>query len=253
MPIRVTILGSGTIIPSIERRSTALLIEAGERILLFDCGPAILDAIEETGLSYRAIDTIFLTHFHADHTLGIGHLLAARKNDCEGTDGSALTLYGPCGLVSFMDRWNELYHSLVSAEACLELVEVDSGDAYAVGEALVRAAPADHGGHPAFAYRIEYGNRTIVLTGDSAYTQSIVALADGADLLVSECSFPDSSPKAGHMTPLDAGRMAKKAGVGRVVLVHLYPAFEGTDPTIGVKRHYSGPVDVAWDGMVIEL
>lgn len=236
-----------------ERRSTALLVEAGDRILLFDCGPAILEAIEETGLSFRAIDTIFLTHFHADHTLGIGHLLAAKKNDCEPSGGRRLTLYGPHGLVAFMDKWNELYHSLVSAQECLELVEIGDGDTRLIGDVKIKAAAVSHGDHPALAYRIDYDNQIVVFTGDSEYTESIVTLAEKADLLIIESSFPDSSPKAGHMTPTDVGRTAKNAEVDRVVLVHLYPVFGSEDPAVGVTRQYNGPVDVAWDGMVIEL
>lgn len=253
MPIRVTILGTGVIIPSVERRSTALLVEAGDHVLLFDCGPVVLEAIEETGLSFRAIDTIFLTHFHADHTLGIGHLLAAKKNDCEPSGEQRLTIYAPFGLVAFMDKWNDLYRSLVSAQECLELVEIGDGDTRLVGDVQIKASAVSHGDHPALAYRIDYENQGVVFTGDSEYTESIVALAEKADLLIIESSFPDSSPKAGHMTPSDVGRTAKNAGVGRVVLVHFYPVFGSEDPAAGVKRYYSGQVDVAWDGMVIDL
>ncbi|MCK4236119.1 MAG: MBL fold metallo-hydrolase [Candidatus Krumholzibacteria bacterium] len=253
MHLRVTVLGSGTIIPSAERKPTALLIEAGQVAYLFDCGPGILQALEDTGFSFRSLNRVLFTHFHPDHTLGIGRLLAAINNDPASDKRQRLVFYGPCGLSDFIGRWNELYCSTTPGGDCLELVEVGAGEVLRDGDVWIRAVRVEHGDHEALAYRVDRRDASIVYTGDTAFTESLVELAKDTDLLVSECSFPDDRPAEGHLTPSDVGRLASRSRAGRVVLVHLYPVFEGSDPARSVKKHYGGPVIAARDGMTIDL
>jgi ribonuclease BN (tRNA processing enzyme) len=252
MSLHVTILGSGTIIPSLERRATALLVEAGEESYHFDCGPGILEALEETGFSFRSLGKVFFTHFHPDHTLGIGHLLAALNND-QSVEKERVIFYGPNGLADLVKKWNELYRSTVPRGGYLEIVEIGEGDLPLDGSVDIRTIGVDHGDLLALAYRVDFGDVSLVYTGDTAYTESLVEFSKDTDLLVSECSFTDNRPVKGHMTPSQVGHLAARSGARRVVLVHLYPVFEGADPAEGVRRYYGGPVTVARDGMVIDL
>jgi ribonuclease BN (tRNA processing enzyme) len=253
MSLQVRILGSGTIIPARRRRATSLAVGRGDEWCLFDCAPGSLDALEGTGLSFRDLERVFLTHFHPDHTLGIGRLLAAlRVDDSSGGQGG-LTLYGPSGLADFIERWHALYPATLPKGAPPALVEVDGGEVYGGGGVTVRAAAADHDGRPALSYRFDADDAGIVYTGDTAYTETLVELARGVELLIAECSFPDDRPMAGHMTPSDVGRLAERCGAARVVLVHLYPVFGVRDPAEAVTRLYGGPVTVAEDGMKIDL
>ncbi len=89
MTLRLTVLGSGAITPSRVRRATSLLVEGGGARVLLDCGPGALDALESAGKTFREIEAVLLTHFHADHTLGIGRLFAAMKNDGVGSGGGS--------------------------------------------------------------------------------------------------------------------------------------------------------------------
>jgi ribonuclease BN (tRNA processing enzyme) len=251
--VLVTLLGTGTIVPSTQRGPTAVLIDSNEGTSLFDCGPATLEAVEKAGHSFRTISRLFLTHYHPDHTLGFIHLLAARRIRLGASDCAPLAVYGPPGLSEFIERLGMLYPSLAAYAPDLDIVETAAGNVFRSGRFQVTAAEADHGSRPAFAYRVEEGDTRIVISGDTAYTEAVVALASGADLLLAECSAADDSPVEGHLTPADVGRMARRADVGRVVLVHLYPVFAGTDPAAGVRSAYHGPVDVGYDGMTIAL
>lgn len=253
MSLQVTILGSGTIIPTSNRRSTSLVIARGDELYLFDCGPGALDALEEAGLRFRELKRVFLTHYHPDHTLGIGHLLAAIRLDGVMGGGGSLTIVGPRGLGDFIGRWHALYHSTVLEDASLELVEIGDGDAYTENDVKVRAAKVDHDDYAALAYRFESEGRSVVYTGDTEYTESLVEFSKGADLLFAECSFPDDQPMTGHMTPTAVGKLAARARAGRVVLVHLYPVYGDKDPGAGVRSAFSGQVTVATDGMMIDL
>jgi ribonuclease BN (tRNA processing enzyme) len=220
---------------------------------LFDCGPGSLDALEEAGLSFRAVRRVFLTHYHPDHTLGLGRLLAALHVD-EHTNGTEpLTIHGPEGLTGFIDRWRALYRSTAPKGTPPDLVEVRGVDAYSGGGVEVRAVAADHSSETALSYRFEADGASIVYTGDTEYTESLVEFSRGADLLVAECSVPDEREMAGHMIPSTIGKLAAGAAVGRVVLVHMYPVFGAADPAAPVRRIFKGTVTVAGDGMKIEV
>ena len=253
MAVRVVILGTGTIIPSMSRKATSLLIEAHGETALFDCGPGALEAVERSGRSYKDIKRIFITHFHPDHTLGLGRLFSAMKNDGSFPLEGRIEIYGPEGLDRFIENWNGLYDGIVPGDERLGLCGAFRSTGHSGGGPDVRARAADHAGKAAYAYRLDYQGSSVVFTGDTGYTRSIVELAEGTDLLVTECSLPDDRAMNGHLTPSSAGRIALEAGVGRVVLVHLYPSMEEAEAIEGVKRIYDGPVEVASDGMEIDL
>jgi ribonuclease BN (tRNA processing enzyme) len=253
MALRLTVLGSGTIVPSQARRATSLLVEGGGEEILIDCGPGALQALEETGKSYRDIHRILLTHFHPDHTLGLGRLFAAIKNDAALTERHWIVIYGPEGLARFISGWNDLYDGIVPGDSILNLVTMEPGYEIDIGDMLITAGPVDHGGRPALAYRIERDGASIVYTGDTARSERITQFASGADMFVSECSFPDEAPAEGHMTPVEVGETAESAGAGEVLLVHMYPFFGETDPAAEVRRVFGGKVTTGRDGMVIEI
>lgn len=253
MALRLTVLGSGTIVPSQVRHATTLFIEGGGGDILIDCGPGALQAIEDVGRSYRDLHRILLTHFHPDHTLGLGRLFSAVKNDTAVTERHWIVIYGPAGLEKFISGWDDLYGSIVPDDDTLNLVTMEPGYETDIGDMMITAGPAEHGGRPALAYRIDMEGKSIVYTGDTSRSQRLDRFASGADLLVSECSFPDESPAEGHMTPSMVGEMAAAAGAGEVLLVHMYPFFGETDPAAEVRRRFDGKVTTGRDGLVIEV
>jgi phosphoribosyl 1,2-cyclic phosphodiesterase len=113
-------------------------------------------------------------------------------------------------------------------------------------------APAEHRPE-SIAYRLDSEDGSFVYTGDTEYSESVVELSRGAHTMLIECSFPDESPVPGHLTPGGVARMASEAGVGRVVLTHLYPAAEALDLPAEVGRGYGGEVIVARDGLKFSL
>ena len=78
-------------------------------------------------------------------------------------------------------------------------------------------------------------------------------LASGAHTLIIECSFPDSSPVPGHLTPRGVARIAREAGVQRVVLTHIFPPAEKVDLADEVGRGFDGEVIAAHDGLKLEV
>ena len=95
--------------------------------------------------------------------------------------------------------------------------------------------------------------RAFVYTGDTEYSESVVELARGAHTMLIECSFPDGSPIPGHLTPDTVARIASEAGVGRVLLTHIYPAADRLDLAAEVGKGYDGEVIVAEDGLTVSV
>jgi phosphoribosyl 1,2-cyclic phosphodiesterase len=114
----------------------------------------------------------------------------------------------------------------------------------------LRWAPAKHRPE-SIAYRLEGENGAFVYTGDTEYAETVVELARGAHTLLIECSFPDDAPVPGHLTPSGAARIAREAGVERVVLTHVYPQADALDLVAQVGRGYEGEVMMAEDGLKI--
>jgi ribonuclease BN (tRNA processing enzyme) len=252
MSLKVTVLGSGTIIPEPDRMASGIFFDAGGTEGLIDCGPGVLQRFQATGADFRTIRRIFLSHYHPDHTLALPRLFSAMKNS-EMEDGvPTITIYGPEGLFGFIEGIEKLYHGITSGVE-LKIVELKGPGQVGVEGARVRFAPVSHGGTSALAFRVEHGTTSFTYTGDAGFSESLVELATGTDLLISECSFPDYSPADGHLTPALAGAIVSKAGAGAILLVHIYPFTSRNEIAEQVRAVCDIPVEIAEDMKVFEL
>ena len=114
----------------------------------------------------------------------------------------------------------------------------------------IKSAPVNHI-DSSLAYRVEAEGRALVYSGDTDVSETLVELARGADLLVLECANPFKVP--GHLTPEQAGRMAARAGVPRLVLTHFYPPCDEVDVTALAAREFNGEIIRAEDGLGLRL
>ncbi|HEY9073584.1 MAG TPA: MBL fold metallo-hydrolase, partial [Desulfobaccales bacterium] len=114
----------------------------------------------------------------------------------------------------------------------------------------IKSAPTNHI-EGSLAFRLEAESRSLVYSGDTDVSDSLVALAQGADLLVLEASFPSKVP--GHLTPTEAGRLAARAGVGRLLLTHFYPPCDAVDVVALAAQEFSGEILRAEDGLKYRL
>ncbi len=137
MDLSVTFLGTGGAVPSARRNTASVLVARGGERLLLDCGEGTQRQMQaSTGLVQ--VDEIYLTHFHADHILGLPGLLKT-YDLTERT--RPLTIYGPRGLV---DLFRTLHRIVGRLSFKLELVELEPGDSMALDGADLRAFPVEH-------------------------------------------------------------------------------------------------------------
>ena len=249
--MQATILGSGTGVPSLQRNAAGLLVQIEDQNLLFDTGPGILKQLLRTGLSCHDICAIFYTHFHTDHTLDLAAFLFAAKYALS-LRSKELKLIGARGLAKFYQGLLELYGEVIRPQAyAVELKEIDQG-LFSFEGFQVRAMHMQHTPQ-SLGYRIEAGTKSLVYSGDTDVCQNLIKLAQRADLLILECSFPDQMKVAGHLTASQAGEVADQSQCGRLLLTHLYPVCQKEEILKQVKTRFKGRVALAEDLMQLQL
>ncbi len=107
--IRVTVLGSGTCVPSLKRSACALLMTVGAHQLLFDIGPGSMRRLLEAGVHVQDLSHVFISHFHPDHTGELAPLIFANKYPDADRRRNPLTLIGGPGFLDFMTRLEGVY------------------------------------------------------------------------------------------------------------------------------------------------
>jgi ribonuclease Z len=210
--IKVTFLGTGTPQPIMERFSASTLVQAGSETLLFDAGRGCLQRLLQIDVSYGNIDALFLTHLHSDHTVGLPDLwltgwLISRRT-------IPLNVFGPAGTNEMMNYLRKAYafdikmrvedDRRVEEGSKFLVKEIQQGVVYEKSGVKVIAFLVDHGYvKPAFGYRVEYNGHSVVLSGDTKYSENLITFAKGTDLLVHEVAIaPDTLSKSDPMYPI---------------------------------------------------
>ncbi len=263
--LNVTILGSGTCVPSLERSACAVLMETAGKRLLFDIGPGTMRRLLEAGRSIFDIDYLFISHFHPDHIGELVTFLFATRYPDITSRKKPLTLIGGPGFREFYNRLNALFHHWIELPGILNIIELDiieldtieldtsssigiEFDGFAIRAASVAHRPES------VAYRVipAHGGDA-VYSGDTDYSENLIRLAEAADLLICESALPDEFKVEGHMTPAVAGRTATAAGVKQLILTHFYPQCDQADMKRQCRTTYDGPVMLAYDLMTLTV
>jgi ribonuclease BN (tRNA processing enzyme) len=253
---RITILGSGTCVPSLTRSSAAALVTTGESRILLDLGDGTIHRLLEAGHRVTDITHILITHFHPDHTGSLASFLFSNKYPDESFRRRPLTLLGGPGFSDFVRRLALVYGPWIQLPPeKIRLEEVNPGAAEGIdfGDFHLSWAPMNHNPE-SLAYRIrDASGKSIVYSGDTDQCESLKHLAKGADLLICESALPDALKAPGHLTPSLAGDVAAGARVGKLVLTHFYPECDYEDIGGECRRTYNGPLVLAKDLMEIEF
>lgn len=249
-PLRVTILGSGTCVPSLSRSACSVLVRTGGARVLIDVGPGTLRRLLEAGLGVRQITHLCVSHFHPDHTGELAAFLFASKYPENRKRRSPLAIIGGPGFDTFLERLKGVYGKWIAFEPDLLSVHEMDGqkrDLRSFPDFTLETAPVNHNPE-SVAFRItDPAGRSVVYSGDTDVSENLVSLASNTDLMICESAFPDAKKMPGHLTPSLAGEMAAKAGARRLVLTHFYPDCEGEDLTGACRRRYDGPIVIAED------
>ncbi|MFH1582039.1 MAG: ribonuclease Z [Pseudomonadota bacterium] len=256
MDLSVTILGSGTCVPSLKRSSCSVLMEIGGAKLLFDCGPGTMRRLLEAGTKIFDISFIFFSHLHPDHTGELVSFLFATKYPEIERRQKPLTIVAGSGFSEFYDRLKNVYGEWIELKPeLINIVEMDNKgkDSIDFGDFTVKSIPVEHSDE-SIAYRTTGScGKSVVYSGDTDFSDNLVTLAKNADILICESALPDELKVKGHLTPSLAGGIATQANVKKLVLTHFYPECDQVDIEKQCRKTWSGPLVLAEDLIKIEL
>jgi len=243
---RVTVLGSGDAYGSGGRFHSAYLVEGAGRTFLVDCGPTILQALKRVQRDPGTIDFVLLSHHHGDHFGGVPFLFMEYLYEKPRT--RPLTIYGPPGTD---ERVATLFSALYSHSAqqrlpfSLHYEVMTPGARRTIDGVTVLPFAVPHTPDlTALAYRVEVDGRTILYSGDSAWTEEFIAQSRNADLFLCECSTYETRLSI-HVAYPEIAARARDLGCRRLLLSHL-----GSEP---LRHRGELTLECAEDGMTIDL
>ncbi|HEU4700525.1 MAG TPA: MBL fold metallo-hydrolase [Gemmatimonadales bacterium] len=282
--LRVTLLGTGRPDPALDRFGPSTLVEAGDQTLLFDCGRGAAQRLWQLGIPLSRVSDVFLTHLHSDHTVGLPDLwLTGWLPTPFGRRTVPLGVWGPAGTRAMTAGLRQAFawdldrrargEGLPAAGAAFDAHDVRPGVVFERGGVRVTAFLVDHGGilQPAYGYRVDYGGRAVVISGDTRPSDNLVRAAAGTDVLVHEVIAVPAPLLARsatarrivgfHTLPEDAGRVFARVRPRLAVYSHV--VLLTTDPAVPAPRAaelvprtrttYDGPLEVGEDLMTIEV
>jgi ribonuclease BN (tRNA processing enzyme) len=254
--LSVTILGSGTCVPSLKRSSCSSLMRTGGNILLFDSGVGTMRRLLEAGVEIFDVSFIFYSHFHPDHTGELAPFLFSNKYPDGSRRKKPLTLVAGNGFLKFYKNLKLVYGHWIELDTnLLNIIELDNTnyDQRRFDNFKVESIPVEHNPE-SIAYRITGSDGiSVVYSGDTDFSDNLVMLSKDADLLICESALPDELKVKGHLTPSLAGEIAKRANVRKLVLTHFYPECDRADVEKECRKTYAGPLVLAEDLMKIEF
>jgi ribonuclease BN (tRNA processing enzyme) len=247
--VEVVVLGTGTAAPSPRRTAAAYWVESGPVRLLLDCGAGTVHRAAQFNVPWPAVTHIALTHFHQDHWGELPMLLFALRHGTLPPRREPVTLIGPPGIHARLTLLAAAYGDWVLAAGFdLRIHELAAGEAVELAQGIILESCRTPHTPESRAYALHDGRVRLVYTGDTGPSPALARWASGCDLLIAECSLPDGQGIEIHLTPTQAGELARSAGARRLVLSHFYPPIEGTDPAGVAARAFGGEVHAANDG-----
>ncbi len=273
--LKVTLLGTGYPRPVMERFGPSILVEAGKEKLLFDCGRGATQRLYQLKIPFSDVTALFLTHLHSDHIVGIPDLYLTGWIFGRTT---SLRVWGPAGTTEMMSHLEQAYQfdihvrrdvdeKLPAQGVIVVAKDIEQGVVYENGDLKVTAFAVDHAPiKQAFGYRIDYAGHSVVLSGDTRYSQNLVRFSQGTDVLIHKVLDPEAyrasdslyTPEQKqrvidhHTTPDQAGTVFSRVKPKLAVYSHVVP-FDAPDLVAHTRKTYSGPLEIGEDLMSIEI
>jgi ribonuclease BN (tRNA processing enzyme) len=230
--MKITVLGNNGPFPAAGGACSGYLVQEGDTKLLLDCGNGVLSNLQKL-VRFEELNVIILSHLHSDHMSDMMVLRYAiqlkRKN---GTIKDVLNVFAP-------DEPEEEYKRLDVKEA-FNLNAIVDGTVLKFGNLKITFSCMTHP-FKNFAISIENGGKRFVYSGDTAWNENIIEFSRGADLLMLDSGLLSRDKKndnVPHLTAQECGIVARKAGVKKLLLTHIWPEYNMSDLISEAKAEF---------------
>lgn len=267
--MEVVLIGTGFPRPDPDRAGPSTAVRVGDRVYLVDAGRGVMMRLAGSGLNWRGITKVFLTHLHSDHISGLPDLFTSTWIFDRAVP---LEVYGPEGTAATMKGLEQFFapdirirrdmtEKNAAAGARIATHTVAPGVVYEDADVKITAFAVDHAPvKPAFGYRFDSHGRTVVISGDCRPTPELVRQSRGADILVHEVYLPEffdrhddpevaARLKRYHTSADEVGEIARDAKPKLLVLTHVIPTDGEAEILKRASKHFSGKIVVGKDLM----
>jgi ribonuclease BN (tRNA processing enzyme) len=238
--MKLTIIGWCGGYPEANEATSGYLVQTEKVNVLLDCGSGVLSLLQNY-ISLEELDAVILSHYHGDHTADIQSLQYSTEILHKlGKRNKSLKIYG----INQQPYYNKLsygghcraYHVNNKTILNIEDIEISfSGNIHSM---------------PCLAIKIKHGDKSFVYSGDTEWTNNLVELSKGCQLLLCECNLYNNQfgKVPGHLTAGEAGKIAKQAGVNKLILTHLPHHGNHNNLINEAKVEFDGVIDIAAKG-----
>ena len=248
MSLRVVVLGSSGGYPGAGKACSGFLLQNDGDSLVLDIGSGSLSNLLRH-IGPDELGGVALSHLHYDHYVDIYGLFTARRFWEDVLP--PLPVLAPRGAGEFIA-------SIISESSrpllmgCMEMLELTDGGVFEIGGFQVLAGAVSHM-EESYAFRVTADGRTLCYSGDSEACDGLSSLAEGADLFICEATFTSevAQKPPGHLSAREAGEVAAGAGVGRLVLTHIWPTLDPERAAADAREVFDGPVELAEEGLTM--
>jgi ribonuclease Z len=265
MSLSLTILGTGSPIPSPDRAGSASLLRTTTAAVLVDAGRGVVMRLAAAGVLPTKLDAVFITHLHSDHISDLNDVITThwvmsptpRPLRIIGPDGTAEMVEGALAMLAPDIRYRIAHHDDLNEPPNPEVTELQGGERIEIGDMVITAEQTDHRPvEPTLGYRVAAGDAIIALAGDSVPCAGLDRLCDQADLYVQTVIRDDlvrMIPSARlqdildyHSNVAQAADTAMRNGVKTLVCTHYVP---GRAP--GDEEEWLAPMRQIFDGAIV--
>mgnify|MGYP005850343183 CR=1 FL=1 len=257
--MKLTILGSGTYQPELERHESAYLIQTNKQNLCFDFGRGTIEQLLKVGVHVNQLEALFITHWHGDHVNDLIALLQVTisppaDHGLWPVRKSPLKIYGPAGTLEKIKALVEVIHENPELKN-LGIKEITAGDTIELNNIKITSYLAKHNNEiTALCFRLEAEGKVFAYSGDSVESNGLAKAIKNADLAVVEAGWPDEVQPKTHFTGARAAKFAESNGVKKLVITHMAPLYlQKFDPQKDAEKCFSGQVIVAKDLLKIKI
>jgi ribonuclease BN (tRNA processing enzyme) len=254
--MKIVVLGSGSTVPHPARASSGFWVETSGGTIMLDFSAPMPYRMAKEGLDWPNLDSVWISHFHMDHSGGLGPFLAGTKHAPQmQRRKKPLRVFGPTGVKRLIDRVSDVHdYRLLEQPFPVEVVEVEHNEKFEIVpgvEALPCKTPHTD---ESLAIRIESYGKSLVYSSDTGFDNLIATLANLADLFILECTFLQDKPKIKHLELAEAVYLIRKSKCKKAMLTHFYPEWDDVNFAEEVAK-IDGSISLieATDGLTVEI
>ncbi|AVZ40998.1 MBL fold metallo-hydrolase [Dietzia sp. JS16-p6b] len=278
----VTLLGTGSPVPSAERFGNSTLVQAGGLNLVFDAGRGTSIRLDQMGLPLGQVDGVFLTHFHSDHVNGLADLWMTSYIKALGGREDNFQLYGPVGVGRIAEGLQFTHQNDIDVRVADEGLDRattaitphefdEDGVIFDQDGVRVTMFTVEHDAAgvitPAVGYRVDHGESSVLISGDTRPTPNVLSYGEGVDLLIHEVAdFVDptlpllETVYEHHTNPRQAGEIFTAVAPAMAAYTHIVNGAPPRIPDLPIetlvertRETYDGPLAVGVDLMTFRI